>query len=90
MADVVTVMQVLNGNTFETFVHEECIKLAGVEVPDIDTRLGKAATRELENLINEKTVRIEKIAQDETGLMIANVWRLGRSVNDSMRDFLEH
>ena len=88
MSDVVTVMRVLNGNTFETFVHDENIKLAGVNAPNIDTRSGKAAAKKLEKLISRKTVRIEKIADDEKGLMVANVWRLGKSVNEIMKDFV--
>lgn len=89
MARKEKVTKVIDGDTFETAIRKNPVRLANVNAPE-KGQLGSAKAKEaLSKLIEGEEVRIDTVSRDKYGRAIANVYKGRESINKKMQKKLK-
>jgi len=86
MARKEKVTNVIDGDTFETAIRKNPVRLANVDAPEKGQPGAAQAKQALEKLIQGKEVTIETVARDKYGRSVARVKADGKSVNKAMQN----
>ena len=78
------VQKVIDGDTFVTQEGKK-VRLANVDAPEKGQRGAPQARKDLGELISRKQVKVEPVAHDKYGRIVANVKVGNKSVNKAMR-----
>jgi micrococcal nuclease len=78
-----TVVGISDGDTVDVRLQSGMIRvrLHGIDAPEHDQAYGKAAKRELSQLVYRKDVELEPIEQDRYDRLVARLWLGGLDVN---------
>jgi len=78
-----TVVGISDGDTVDVRLQSGMIRvrLHGIDAPEHDQAYGKAAKRELSQLVYRKDVELEPIEQDRYDRLVARLWLDGLDVN---------
>ncbi len=78
-----TVVGISDGDTVDVRLQSGMIRvrLHGIDAPEHDQAYGKAAKRELSQLVYRKDVELEPIEQDRYDRLVARLWLAGLDVN---------
>jgi endonuclease YncB( thermonuclease family) len=78
-----TVVGIGDGDTVEVRLQSGMVRvrLHGIDAPEHDQPYGRAAKRELSQLVYRKEVELEPIEQDRYDRLVARVWLDGTDVN---------
>lgn len=80
---LVLVIDVIDGDTF-VLESKEKIRLSHVDAPELELCGGKESKKRLEELVEDKKVRIERIATDAYGRSVAKVYADGELINKTL------
>lgn len=83
------VVRVVNGNTLQTQQNPISLKLADVDIPEIDSPGDRAVQKLLEKILAGETVSVEQVSLDESGRPVANVWFGKLFINDLARSYFK-
>lgn len=81
------VTRIIDGDTFETNMRRNSIRLANVDTPEKGQAGFGKAKQELKNLIQGQTVTIDPKARDKYARTVADVKIGNQSVNNKMKKF---
>lgn len=79
------VRKVTDGDTFVT-QDDKRVRLANVRAPEKGQRGAPQARKDLRELISQKQVKVETVARDQYGRVVAQVKVGNKSVNKAMRE----
>ena len=83
------VIRVVNGNTIETRQNPTSLKLADVDIPEVDSPGDRAVQKLLEKVLTGEIVSVEQVSLDKSGRPVANVWFGKLFINDLVRSYLK-
>ena len=83
------VVRVVNGNTLQTQQNPISLKLADVDIPEIDSPGDRAVQKLLGKILTGRTVSVEQVSLDKSGRPVANVWFGKLFINDLARGYLK-
>ena len=83
------VTKVIDGDTFETAIRKNTVRLANVDAPEKGQPGSAKATEALRKMIEGEDVRIDTVGRDKYGRAVANVYLGRESVNKKMQKKLK-
>ena len=85
MARKEKVTKVIDGDTFETAIRKNPVRLANVDAPEKGQPGSAKAKDALSKLIEGEEVRIDTLSRDKYGRAVANVYLGRESINKKMQ-----
>ena len=79
------VTKVIDGDTFMTSRRKKPVRLVNVDTPEKGQNGYGAAKSKLQKLIQGEEVRVETVARDKYGRVVANVYKGRESINKKMK-----
>jgi len=89
MARKEKVTKIIDGDTFETAIRKNPVRLANVDAPEKGQPGSAKARKALSMMIEGEEVRIDTVTRDKYGRAVANVYKGRESVNKKMQKKLK-